>query len=159
MQRYQPLLLDATGPPHCSLSIGESPLSASNFLLRRMHGLRENGAELVGLVGDGVKALGGNQVGLANDAEPCFGFTQLFQTDAQLVGKIATALRGTAFLIIRCRRRATAQDLIGNVLSQRGLRQRVRDISNPHRKVDEAIFQFLRGHLIIFHWAIFSFCY
>ena len=89
-------------------------------------------------------------------------FSQFLQADAQFVNKVRTALRRTAFFVVRCCRRARSHQLRRNVTAQSCRRQCVHCLSDANCKNQQAAptsrcsCRDLRWlHFAILHFAFF----
>jgi len=83
----------------------------------------------------------GQQFRQSDKLKTSFCFHQFFQSDVGLVSEVCVAFSGTGFLIIWGRRRATADDLAGNMSSQSRVRKSVDYSSYSCRKLPKPIRQ------------------
>lgn len=114
--------------------------------LRGGDGLAQNSCQLVRLIDQFRQPAAWQQLGPHNQSQPHARLSQLFQANAELVGKICFALRSASLLVVGDRRGPAANQLTRYVSSQSRFGLAVDNLGNSSCKIQEPVRKLVRVH-------------
>lgn len=110
-------------------------------LLRRSNAGCENSDEFFGFNQERTESLCGNEFNSRDETKPAPDLLKLFETNAELVNEIFARFRSLNFTMICKWRCSASQQLSRNVIRGSRVWQRIDELREPHRKLEQTIFK------------------